>query len=111
MDIRVFRGLCKEIYCVFIFFVFFNNVFCVDDLLKDKILREKFKKVLEFFGMWKNIVFYIIGDIFDMLVGFYVIKIGDIFEFCYDLIMEVIIFVFGCDYFIDIIKYVVIGFL
>lgn len=111
MDIRAFRGSCKEIYCALILLVFFNNAFCVDDLLKDKTSREKFKKALKLSGMWKNTAPYTIGDTLDTLAGFYVTKIGDTFEFCHDLIMEVTTFVFGCDYPTDTIKYAATVFL
>lgn len=78
--------------------VFFNNVFCLSDLLEDKELEKKYEYVLKFCGMKRNMVFYIICDILEILNGFYVIKIGDSYYFYYDLVMEVIIYVFGIYY-------------
>lgn len=52
---------------------------------------------------------FIIKDFLEFLNGFFVKKIGENFYFYYDFFMEVIIFVFGLEFFLDIIKYVDIG--
>lgn len=67
--------------------------------------------MLEFCGMSENIVLYIISDIFEFMEGFFVKKIGDNFYFYYDFVMEIIIYVFGLDYFKEIIEYVDVSFL
>lgn len=66
-EIRDFRILCKEKYCLLVFFVFFNNKFCVKDVLDREIIRIKFRNGLKLCEMNKNIVFIIINDIFKML--------------------------------------------
>lgn len=66
-EIRDFRILCKERYCLLVFFVLFNNEFCIEDMLEGEIFRKKYKNVLKLCNMKKNIVFYIISDIFKML--------------------------------------------
>lgn len=43
--------------------------------------------------------------------GFFVKKIGDVYYFYHDFVMEVIIFVFGIDYLMVVIKYVDVIFL
>lgn len=53
---------------------------------------------------------FIIKEFLEFLNGFFVKKIGDNFYFYYDFFMEIIIFVFGLEFFVDIIKYVDIGF-
>lgn len=100
----------KEKYCVLVFLIFFNNNFCVNDIFEYEFFVNKFKYLLELCGMNSNIVFFIIGDYLKFLEGFFVKRIGDIYMFYYDFVMEVIIFVFGIDYFVDLVNYVDIGF-
>lgn len=57
-----------------------------------------------------KMVVYLIGDEFELFKGFLVKKIKDIYQFYYDFVMEVIILIFGIDYFKIVIKYVDIGF-
>lgn len=37
-EIRGFRNILKEKYCVLILFIFFNNDFCIDDILGNKVV-------------------------------------------------------------------------
>lgn len=108
-EIRNFRVLFKNKYCFLVFFVLFNNVLNVKDILEIDDLREKFEFVLRLCGLKRSIVFYIIGDVFEIFYGFFVKKVGDIYYFFYDFVMEVINFVFGIDYFRVMIKFVDIG--
>lgn len=45
-EICSLQKICKEKYCVFVFFVLYNNVINVSDLFEIYILEEKFKCVL-----------------------------------------------------------------
>lgn len=78
-EIRNFKIICKEKYCVLVFFVLFNNELCFVDIWDFLILKEIFEFVLKLCGMDKNIVFYIIKDIFEILLGFFVKKYEDIY--------------------------------
>lgn len=76
-EISGYRYLFKEKYCVLFFFVFFNNNFCVNDFLENNLFENKYKYVLKFCGIDKNISFDIFEYNFDFLKGFMVRKIGD----------------------------------
>ncbi|XP_065935402.1 uncharacterized protein [Magallana gigas] len=110
-EIRDFRELHKEKYCALVLLVFFNNALCVSDLLENETSREKFKRACELCGMKKNAAPYSISDHLESLKGFFVKKIGDVFHFYHDFVMEVTTFVFGSDYPADTIKYADIDFL
>lgn len=58
----------------------------------------------------KDVLFKKIYKSLSSLEGFFVRKIGNIYQFYYDFLMEVIVFVFGIDYFVEMIKYVDISF-
>lgn len=110
-EICVFKYECKEKYCVLILIVFFNNVFCVGDVWNDKNLEKLYECVLKLCGMNIFMVFFIICDVFEMFKDGFVLKKGNVYQFCYDLVMEIILFMFGLDYYLDMIKYVDIVFL
>lgn len=75
-EIRVIRENNKKIYCVFGFFIIFNNDFCVESLIENDLLENKFKKVLKGCGLEK-MVFFEIGDIFELFMGFFIKKIDN----------------------------------
>lgn len=75
-EIRNFRKLDKEKYCFLVFFVFFDNKFWIDDLLKKE---NKFYYVLKLCGILFNILLYFFGDNLEFLNGFLVKKISDIY--------------------------------
>lgn len=58
----------------------------------------------------KYVLFYKIDKSLSSLEGFFVRKIGNRYQFYYDFLMEVIVFVFGIDYFVEMIKYVDLSF-
>lgn len=58
----------------------------------------------------KDVLFKKIYKSLSSLEGFFVRKIGNIYQFYYDFLMEVIVFVFGIDYFVEMIKYVDLSF-
>lgn len=41
-EVRDFKTFSKEKYCALVLLVLFNNVLCVDDLLKDRTSRDKY---------------------------------------------------------------------
>lgn len=81
----------------------------MDDFFENEILIKKYEYVLKLFGIIEKLVYYFF-DIFDFLKGFIVKNNDGIFYFYYDFLMDVIIFVFGIDYFRVMIKYGDIGF-
>lgn len=92
--------------------VLFNNALCISDLLEDKESEKMYEHALKLCGMKKkNTALYTISDTPETLNGFYVTKIGDTYQFCHDLVMEVTTHVFGTYYSRDMIKYANIGFL
>lgn len=103
-EIRSYREINSEKYCVLVFVVFFNNKFWLDDFYENDILIEKYEYVLKLFGIIEKLIYYFF-DIFDFLKGFIVKNNDGIFYFYYDFLMDVIIFVFGIDYFRVMIKY------
>lgn len=58
----------------------------------------------------KYVLFYKIDKSLSSLEGFFVRKIGNKYQFYYDFLMEVIVFVFGIDYFVEMIENVDISF-
>lgn len=45
-EIRSYREINSEKYCVLFFFVFFNNMFWIDDFFENEILIKKYEYVL-----------------------------------------------------------------
>lgn len=78
-EVRIFKKLSNEKYCVLVFLVLFDNVLYVKDIKCDKFFKEKFEYVLGLCGMDLIILFFFIGDIFDFFDGFFVKKIGNLF--------------------------------
>lgn len=110
-EIRYLKSSCKEKYCALVLLVLFNTVLYVNDMLRDKISKQKFKHALQLCRMNMNTSPCSIAQTLESLKGFFVKKIGDSFYFYHDLVMEVTTFIFGSDYPTEIIKYADIGFL
>lgn len=107
-ELRNFRQSSKYKYCALVLIVLFNNNLCIVDLRKSK---EKYKLALELCGMKKTTAPYTICDALNTLEGFFVKKIGNIFNFYHDFVLEVTTYVFAKDYLSEIIECVDIGFL
>lgn len=110
-EIRDFRKSSKDKYCALVLLVLFNNAFCVEDVRKDAISREKYELALELCKIDKDTAPHSIGDAFESLQGFFVKRYGNAYQFYHDIVMEVTTYVFGRDYPLQIIKYADIGFL
>lgn len=110
-EIRSFRTSSKEKYCGLVLLVLFNNVLCVNDLLRNEKSKGKYKHALELCGMKENTAPYTIGDTLESMKGFFVKKIDESFQFYHDLIMEITAYVFGSDYPGEAIKYADVSFL
>lgn len=110
-EIRYLKTSCKEKYCALVLLVLFNTVLYVNDMLRDRISKEKFEHTLQLCRMNMNTSPCSIAQTLESLKGFFVKKIGDSFYFYHDLVMEVTTFIFGSDYPTEIIKYADIGFL
>ncbi|XP_065924973.1 uncharacterized protein [Magallana gigas] len=110
-QIRCFRKKDKGKYCALVLLVLFNNNFCPDDVVRDKLLSYKFKCALTMCGLPQDTPPYDISDNLDLLKGFFVKNIGDAYEFYHDFVMEVTCFVLGKDYPANLTQYVDIRFL
>lgn len=110
-EIQTFRESCKEKYCALVLLVLFNNNCCVEDIMKCAISIEKFELALQLCGMCKSTAPHTIVNAFETLQGFFVKKIGNMYHFYCDLVIEVTTFVFGKNYPLELIKYADIGFL
>lgn len=110
-ELRTFRKSSKEKYCALVLLVLFDNALYVKDIKRDNTTKEKFEHALGLCGMDMNTSPSFIGDILESLDGSFVKKIGNVFQFLHDFVMEVTIYVFGYDYPADIIQYADIGFI
>lgn len=110
-EIRAFKYKCKEKYCALILIVLFNNALCVGDLRNDENSEKLYEHALKLCGMSTNTAPFTICDALETLKDVFVSKIGNAYQFCHDLVMEITSYVFGSDYPTDIIKYADIGFL
>lgn len=110
-EIRDFKTFSKEKYCALVLLVLFNNVLCVDNLLRDRISKDKYLHVLKLCGMKRNTAPHTIFDTLESMRGFFVKKIGNSYYFNHDFLMEVTTFLFGSDYPAETIKYADTGFL
>lgn len=109
-EIRSIRDTCKEKYCALILLALVNKV-STDDLQTNSKSKEKFKIALKMCGLLPNTETNIIVCALETLKGYFVKKIGNIFYFYHDFLMEVTTFVFGTDYPMDAIKYADVRFL
>lgn len=110
-EIQNFRESCKEKYCALVLLVLFNNNICVKDIMESAISIEKYELALELCGMWKSTAPHNIFDALETLQGFFVKKVGDMYHFYHDFVMEVTTFVFGKDNPLELIQFADIGFL
>lgn len=110
-EIQSFRISCKEKYCALVLLLLLNNKFCVEDIMESTISREKYALALKLCGILTSTEPHTIVDALETLQGFLVKKIGNVYHFYHDFVMEVTILVFGKDYPLQIIQYADIGFL
>lgn len=110
-EVRTFRKSSNEKYCALVLLVLFDNALYVKDIKRDKSSKEKFEYALGLCGMDLITSPSFIGDILDSLDGSFVKKIGNLFQFSHDFVMEVTTYVFGSDYPADLIQYADIGFI
>lgn len=74
-------------------------------LLKDNESKKRYKCASLLCGLNENTAPSTIENTLKTLKGFYVTQMGDIYEVCHDLLMEITSYVFGRYYPRDIIKY------
>lgn len=110
-EIRAFKYECKEKYCALILIVLFNNALCVGDLRNDENSEKLYEHALKLCGMSTTTAPFTIRDALETLKDSFVSKIGNAYQFCHDLVMEITSYVFGSDYPRDMIKYADIVFL
>lgn len=110
-EIRNFKTTCKEKYCALVLLVLFNNELCFADIRDSLILKETFELALKLCGMDKNTALHTIKDTLETLLGFFVKKYEDTYQFYHNFVMEVTSYVLGKDYPLDIIQLADIGFL
>lgn len=97
-QIKSFREKEKGKYCALVLLILLNNNFCADDVVRNEVLGNKFKRALTMCGLQQDTPPYYIGDNLDLLKGYFVKKIGDAYEFYHDFVMEMTSFIFGKDY-------------
>lgn len=110
-EIRAFKYECKEKYCALILIVLFKNALCVGDLRNDENSEKLYEHALKLCGMKTNTATFEICDALETLKDGFVSKIGNSYQFCHDLVMEITSFMFGSDNHLDMIKYADIVFL
>lgn len=110
-EIRSFKISSKEKYCALVLITLLNIFPSVDDLRENKNYNEKFKLALELCGMQECTQPHIIADALKTLNGYFVMKIGETYQFNHDFVMEATTFVLGTDYQTVAIKYADVSFL
>ncbi|XP_065924639.1 uncharacterized protein [Magallana gigas] len=110
-EIIEFRKKDKGKYCALALLVLFNDDLCVRNLLNNQDTEYKFKHTLKLCGLPKNTPPSAIIDNLSSLKDFLVKKVGNMYHFYHDLVMEVTTYVLGTDYPTETIKYADIGFL
>lgn len=110
-EIKSFRLCSKEKYCALVLLVLFNGVLDVEDIPETETSKGKFKLALKLCEVDENLPHHTIADILNNLKGFLVKKIGDIYHFYHDFVMEVTTYVFGQYYPKAMIQYADICFL
>lgn len=110
-EICAFRNKCQEKYCALILIVLFNNKLCVDDLRNDENSEKLYEHALKLCGMNTFTQPFKIRDALETLKDGFVSKIGNAYQFCHDLVMEITSYVFGSEYPRDVIEYADIVFL
>eukprot|EP00105_Crassostrea_gigas_P032335 XP_011455301.2 PREDICTED: uncharacterized protein LOC105347792 [Crassostrea gigas] len=110
-EIQRFRKYEKRKFCGLALLVLFNDGLCVNDLLKNKDTKNKFKQTLKLCGLSDNTSPYAITDSLHLLNDCLVKLIDGRYHFYHNLVMEVTTHVFGTDYQSETIKYADIGFL
>lgn len=109
-EIECYKTSSKDKFCALVLLVLFNNELCVSDLLKEGNSEQMYKRAFKLCGM-ENCTAPSIRCALETLNGSYVTKIGDIYQFCHDFVMEVTSHVFGTVYPTAMIQYADIGFL
>eukprot|EP00105_Crassostrea_gigas_P037644 XP_019921792.1 PREDICTED: uncharacterized protein LOC109618466 [Crassostrea gigas] len=110
-EIIGFRKRDKGKYCALALLVLFNNDLCVRNLLNNQETEYKFKHTLKLCGLPESTPPSAIIDNLSSLKDFLVKKVGNMYHFYHDLVMEVTTYVLGTDYPAETIKYADIGFL
>lgn len=109
--LNLFRNSSKEKYCALVLLVLFNNELNVSDLQNEGNSEQMYKLALKLCGMEDCTAPSTIHGALETLTGSYVTKIGDVYQFRHDFVMEVTSYVFGTEYPTAMIKYADIGFL
>lgn len=104
-EIRAFKYECKEKYCALNLIVLFNNKLCVGDLRNNENSEKLYEHALKLCGMSTTTAPFTIRDALETIKDSFVSKIGNAYQFCHDLVMEITSYVFGSDYPRDMIKY------
>lgn len=88
-DIENFKINDNLKYCALVLLVLFNNEICVDDLLANEKSEAKFKRTSKVCTMDTSITPSKIGSILDSLVGFFVMKEDNTYQFSHDIVMQI----------------------
>lgn len=110
-EIEYYKTSSKDKFCALVLLVLFNNELCVSDLHNEGNSEQMYKLALKLCGMEDCTAPSTIRCALETLNGSYVTKIGDIYQFRHDFVMEVTSHVFGTEYPRAMIEYADIGFL
>lgn len=110
-EIRALKYKHQEKYCALVLIVLFNNALRVGDLWNNENSKKLYKHALKLCGMSTTTAPFRIRDALETLKDGFVSKIGNAYQFCHDLVMEITSYVFGLDFPTDMIRYADIVFL
>ncbi|XP_062585885.1 uncharacterized protein LOC134247559 [Saccostrea cucullata] len=107
-EIEVWKKTDKKRFCSLILLVAFKNKLKIESIDKNDM---KFKDILGICELQENTHISVIRSTLQELRGSYIKRVGNIFQFLHDFIMEITILVFGVDCPQETIQYADSGFL
>ncbi|XP_062569028.1 uncharacterized protein LOC134231122 [Saccostrea cucullata] len=110
-EIEIWKKTDKKRFCSLILIVAFKNNLKIDAIVKNDICLMKFKEVLGMCELQENTHVSVIRSTLHELKGSYVKRVGNLFQFLHDFIMEITTLVFGVDCPQETIQYADSGFL
>ncbi|XP_078310486.1 uncharacterized protein LOC111133220 isoform X2 [Crassostrea virginica] len=107
-EIKSYKNKNKERYCALVCLVLFNDKVCLKDLMENNTL---FFKSLQLCKLPQNTLPSTIFNDLKKMEGYFVKKIGNIYSFYHDFVMEVTTFTIGTEHPVETIQYADISFL
>ncbi|XP_078310484.1 uncharacterized protein LOC144618403 [Crassostrea virginica] len=107
-EIKSYKNKNKDRYCALVCLVLFNDKVCLKDLMENSTL---FSKSLQLCKLPSNTLPSTIFYELKKMEGFFVKKIGNVYSFFHDFLMEVTTFTLGTEHPVETIQYADISFL